>query len=200
MEPSKHATEQPQHNAHAEVEKHLHKGLAVPRGPHDSPLMVEPRAQSSLLVKRHIDHMGLIESDRSNKRCKNDPPTPFPRFPETQLPLFEDGGDQDLSLSPSSVGSHPAETASPRHGQLPTELSQVIKAVTSLRDDVQAMYGRPEPPNHEEVMDAIVRPCDAITRSLLAARETYNKVTKRTEADTKAQLAAGIAAFLHSWQ
>lgn len=54
MEPSKHATEHTQHNADAEVEKHIHKGVAVPRGPHDSPLMVEPRAHSSLLLKRKI--------------------------------------------------------------------------------------------------------------------------------------------------
>lgn len=148
----------------------------------------------------HIDHLGLIESDRSNKRCKNDPPTPFPRFSEAQLPPFEDYGDQHLTLSPSTNGSHPAETSSPGHGQLPTELSQIIEAVTSLRDGVEAMYGRPDPPSHAEVMDAIVKPCDAITRSLLAAKETCNNVTKRTEADTKAQLAAGIAAFLHSWQ
>lgn len=52
MEISKHATEQTLHNADAEVEKNTHKGLAVPRGPHDIPLMVEPRAQSSLLLKR----------------------------------------------------------------------------------------------------------------------------------------------------
>lgn len=52
METAKHATEQTLHSADAEVEKHTHKGLAVPRGPHDSPLMAEPRAQSSLLLKR----------------------------------------------------------------------------------------------------------------------------------------------------
>ncbi|KAM0714550.1 hypothetical protein Q7P37_009846 [Cladosporium fusiforme] len=205
MESSKHATGQPQRNAHAVVEKHLYEGSAVPQGPHDSPLMemcwpYRDHTRSLIWHTGHIDHMGLIESDRSNKRCKNDPPTPFPRFPETQLPPFEDDGDQDLSLSPSSVGLNPVETGSPWLGQLPNELSQVIEAVTSLRDDVQAMYGRPEPPTHGEVMDAIVKPCDAITRSLLAAKETYNNATKRTEADTKAQLAAGIAAFLHSWQ
>lgn len=67
-------------------------------------------------------------------------------------------------------------------------------------ESAAALSCRQEPPSREEAAAVIISHGSMIIRDLLAASETYSKSARRTEEHTKAQLLAGITAFLHAWE
>lgn len=160
-----------------------------------------PRTESNLLSKRRMT-VSQIDTAQAGKRCKTHPraPTPFPRPDRDQALLFRVESDESGATSSASLEGQGVEIASATYDHLPTQLSRVVEAVRAVKENVAALYCRQESLSREEAAAVVIDPCEMILRNLLAASEMYSKSTKRTEEHTKAQLAAGIAAFLHSWE
>lgn len=143
-----------------------------------------------------------IDTVQAAKRCKTHPrvPTPFPRHDRNQALLFGVESDESGETSSSSLGGEGVEIASAPFDHLPTQLSQVSEAVKTMKENVAALFSGQRSLSREEAAAVVIDPCEMVLRDLLAASESYSRSTKRTEDRTKAQLAAGITAFLHSWE
>lgn len=143
-----------------------------------------------------------IDTVQAAKRCKTHPrvPTPFPRPDRNQALQFEVESDGSGATPSSSLEGQGVEIASASYDHLPTQLSQVLEAVKTMKENAAALFSLQGSLSREEAAAVVIDPCEMILRDLLAASELYSRSTKRTEDRTKAQLAAGITAFLHSWE
>lgn len=145
-----------------------------------------------------VGQIDTAQMDQPHNKARK--ATPWPRLDRDQAVLFRIESSGSADPSPSSAGSRSAESARLTYDHLPTQLSRLVEALKFVKESAAALSSRQEPPSREEAAAVVIEPCEMIIRDLLAASETYSQNARRTEEHTKAQLLAGITAFLHSWE
>jgi hypothetical protein len=93
-------------------------------------------------------------------------------------------------LSPDSVSSKTRYI-------LPTQLSEVVDALTCLQENIAVLSSKPEGPTPHEVADLAMKPCESILRDLRAVMITHAACVRRAEEEARARIGAEIIAFLH---
>jgi hypothetical protein len=100
-----------------------------------------------------------------------------------------------VSSSPASLSTN---SASPITQYIPpTQLSEVVDALTCLQKKIAVLSSRPEGPTSHEVAKLAAEPCESIIRDLRAAIATHDACMRSAERLARAEFGAEMMAFLH---